>query len=99
MGLLDRLGLRGREGGNEKSKVTVEDSAALIRLAEQDEKVDTILEEYIGSKENLTNQVQMGGGSFSQADLNRLSVLNRTAALGLQELGYEVDPNVFSNLE
>lgn len=81
------------EAGPEVSK-QIDSAEALLRAAEQDERVARVLQNFETQLEDLPHQVQIGGG-MTLADWNLVREFGTFAMSALAEFGYESNQEVF----
>ena len=98
------MGFFSRETPNKKEvpvelKIQIDDADALYRIAEQNETVNQVIENYQTQVRMLHEQAQMGDGVLRPEDQAILDQDAENAASAMQSLGYTVDPAVFRSLE
>ncbi len=74
------------------------DIESLYRVAEQDDRVEAVIQNYKTQTEDLMNQVRMGGGSMLPADRNRHEQHAQQAVDALCVFGYQVSASVFMEI-
>lgn len=80
-------------------EMQLSDADSLYRVAEQDDRVEVVIQNYKRETEDLMNQVRLGGGTMLPADRNRQEQHAQHAADAMMALGYTVPVAVFTELE
>lgn len=80
-------------------EMELSDAESLYRVAEQDDRVEAVIQNFKSQTEDLMNQVRMGGGSMLPADRNRHEQHAQHAVDALGAFGYQVSVSVLMELD
>lgn len=93
MGFLKRFGFE-RSANIPEEPRSIEDVNELLRLAEQNHDVQAVLEAYEDNMKEISQNVMLGGGTTTAQDRDLMVRYAAVAATSLQELGYDVSPEI-----